>query len=108
MAHVSGTDSSKTLLHHPVYPNLWKILVNRIVNLIWTCRWRRFLFLSMAGLMPAVRLSDHSSFWDKGIKAVMITGTAFYRNPHYHLKSDTMGKIQHSSQQLIAIRKLLI
>ena len=41
-------------------------------------------------LTPAIRLSDHASFWDQGFKAVMITDTAFYRNPHYHLPSDTM------------------
>ncbi len=46
-------------------------------------------------LMPAVRLSDHSSFWDKGIKAVMVTDTAFYRNPHYHFRSDTMEKLDY-------------
>jgi hypothetical protein len=41
-------------------------------------------------LMPAVRMSDHASFWDQGFKAVMITDTAFYRNPHYHLPTDTL------------------
>ncbi len=41
-------------------------------------------------LVPNVRLSDHASFWDNGYKAVMITDTAFYRNPHYHRTSDTM------------------
>lgn len=41
-------------------------------------------------LLPNVRLSDHSSFWTQGYKAVMITDTAFYRNPHYHLRTDTM------------------
>lgn len=41
----------------------------------------------------SVRLSDHSSFWDYGFKAVMITDSAFYRNPHYHLPSDTMDKL---------------
>jgi hypothetical protein len=39
-------------------------------------------------IMPAVRLSDHASFWDAGFKAVMITDSAFFRNPHYHLPSD--------------------
>jgi len=39
-------------------------------------------------IMPAVRLSDHASFWDAGFKAVMITDSAFFRNPHYHLASD--------------------
>jgi Zn-dependent M28 family amino/carboxypeptidase len=46
-------------------------------------------------LMPSVRLSDHSSFWDQGYKAVMITDSAFYRNPHYHLPSDTMEKLDY-------------
>lgn len=44
-------------------------------------------------ILPAIRLSDHAPFWDKGYKAVMITDTAFYRNPHYHLSSDTMDKL---------------
>lgn len=47
-------------------------------------------------LVPNVRLSDHASFWDRGYKAVMITDTAFYRNPHYHRKSDTMEKLDYS------------
>lgn len=46
--------------------------------------------------LPSVRLSDHSSFWDQGFKAVMITDTAFYRNPHYHLPSDTMEKLDYT------------
>ena len=44
-------------------------------------------------IMPAVRLSDHASFWDEGYKAVMITDSAFYRNPHYHLPSDRMDTL---------------
>jgi hypothetical protein len=43
--------------------------------------------------LPAVRLSDHASFWDHGYRAVMITDTAFFRNPHYHLPSDTLDKL---------------
>ena len=39
-------------------------------------------------ILPAVRLSGHASFWDAGFKAVMITDSAFYRNPHYHFPSD--------------------
>jgi Zn-dependent M28 family amino/carboxypeptidase len=46
-------------------------------------------------VLPAVRLSDHASFWDKGFKAVMITDSAFFRNPHYHLSSDTMDKLDY-------------
>lgn len=47
-------------------------------------------------ILPSVRLSDHSSFWNQGFKAVMITDSAFYRNPHYHLSSDTMEKLDYS------------
>jgi aminopeptidase YwaD len=42
------------------------------------------------GLIPAVRLSDHSPFWDAGYRALMITDTSFYRNPHYHGSTDTL------------------
>jgi hypothetical protein len=46
-------------------------------------------------ILPSVRLSDHSSFWHRGYKAVMVTDTAFYRNPHYHRTSDTMEKLDY-------------
>ncbi len=46
-------------------------------------------------ILPAVRLSDHASFWDQGFKAVMITDTAFFRNPHYHRPSDTMETLDY-------------
>ncbi len=55
------------------------------------------LTVPLAGwLLPPVRLSDHASFWDQGFKAVMITDTAFYRNPHYHSAADTMEKLDYS------------
>lgn len=41
-------------------------------------------------LLPQVRLSDHSPFWDLGYPALLITDTAFFRNPHYHGPSDTL------------------
>jgi Zn-dependent M28 family amino/carboxypeptidase len=44
-------------------------------------------------IVPAVRLSDHASFWDKGFPAVMLTDSAFFRNPHYHRASDTMDTL---------------
>jgi Zn-dependent M28 family amino/carboxypeptidase len=42
------------------------------------------------GLIPAVRLSDHSPFWDAGYPALMVTDTSFFRNPHYHRSTDTL------------------
>lgn len=43
--------------------------------------------------LQATRLSDHSPFWDAGFPALMITDTAFLRNPHYHLSSDTIDTL---------------
>lgn len=42
------------------------------------------------GLIPAVRLSDHSPFWDAGYPALMVTDTSFFRNPHYHGSMDAL------------------
>lgn len=41
-------------------------------------------------MLGEVRLSDHSSFWDVGYPALMITDTSFFRNPHYHTATDTI------------------
>jgi Zn-dependent M28 family amino/carboxypeptidase len=38
--------------------------------------------------IAGVDLSDHGSFWKEGYPAVMLTDTAFYRNPHYHRNTD--------------------
>jgi Zn-dependent M28 family amino/carboxypeptidase len=39
-------------------------------------------------IVPQTRLSDHAPFWDQGYPAIMVTDTAFMRNPHYHQPSD--------------------
>jgi len=39
-------------------------------------------------IVPQTRWSDHSPFWDRGYRAMMITDTAMLRNPHYHKESD--------------------
>jgi Zn-dependent M28 family amino/carboxypeptidase len=38
--------------------------------------------------LPEARLSDHASFWDRGLPALMVTDTSFFRNPHYHRPGD--------------------
>ncbi len=52
------------------------------------------LTLPFAGReLPATRLSDHSPFWDAGFPALLVTDTSFFRNPHYHLPSDTIATL---------------
>lgn len=43
--------------------------------------------------IPATRLSDHAAFWDCGYRAIMVTDTAFLRNPHYHKSSDRINTL---------------
>lgn len=40
--------------------------------------------------LPDTRRSDHTSFWEQGFPAVMLTDTANFRNPHYHRPTDTI------------------
>lgn len=47
----------------------------------------------LPSIVPMVGASDHWSFWCMGYPALMITDTAPFRYPHYHLHSDTPDKI---------------
>ena len=44
-------------------------------------------------ILPEVRLSDHASFWVEGYPALMLTDTAFMRNPNYHGPGDVMDHL---------------
>ena len=55
------------------------------------------LFVWLNGWMiPDTRLSDHAPFWDNGFPALMITDTAFFRNPNYHGPNDTAGTLDYA------------
>lgn len=43
--------------------------------------------------LAGIGWSDQHSFWQQGYPALMITDTAPFRNPHYHLPSDTWQTI---------------
>lgn len=43
--------------------------------------------------VPGVSWSDHSSFWQLGYRAFMITDTAPYRYAHYHSANDTPEQV---------------
>lgn len=53
--------------------------------------------------MEEARLSDHSSFWDQGFPALMVTDTSFLRNPNYHLPSDRMETLNFEFMKKVAI-----
>ncbi|RYZ79452.1 MAG: M28 family peptidase [Proteobacteria bacterium] len=39
--------------------------------------------------LVGIDFSDHRSYWEQGYPALMVTDTAFFRNPHYHELTDT-------------------
>lgn len=51
--------------------------------------------LNAPGFLPPLFLSDHSSFWKHGYPAIMVTDTAFQRNPNYHRATDTADTLNY-------------
>jgi hypothetical protein len=49
--------------------------------------------LKAPSCLIGIDFSDHRNYWKFGYPAVMITDTAFYRNPHYHSASDTIDTL---------------
>jgi Zn-dependent M28 family amino/carboxypeptidase len=43
--------------------------------------------------LGGISLSDNSSFWRYGYRAVMVTDTSFFRNKHYHQETDTIDTL---------------
>lgn len=72
-------------------------LARRIVSLFKEgSRFPVELFV-LPSFVPGIDFSDNWSFWKEGYPAVMITDTAFYRNPHYHRKSDTYRTLNYEN-----------
>jgi len=44
-----------------------------------------------------INLSDNSSFWHHGYRAVMVTDTSFFRNKNYHQETDTIDTLDFES-----------
>jgi Zn-dependent M28 family amino/carboxypeptidase len=55
------------------------------------------------GFVPGVTWSDHWSFRRHGYRAIMITDTAFYRYPHYHLPTDTPEKLDYERMARVTL-----
>jgi Zn-dependent M28 family amino/carboxypeptidase len=52
-------------------------------------------FLSAPAGIRGIDFSDHASYQAEGYRAVMITDTAFFRNPRYHEPTDTWDKLDY-------------
>lgn len=50
---------------------------------------------SPPGFLPGVGWSDQWGYWREGYPAMMVTDTAPFRNPAYHLEGDTAGRLDY-------------
>ena len=50
---------------------------------------------SLPGVIQGVGWSDQWSFWEYGYQGLMVTDTAPFRYPHYHLATDTPDKLDY-------------
>lgn len=51
---------------------------------------------AMHRLLPDLGRSDHAPFWDAGEPSVLWTDTGNFRNPHYHLVTDTPDTLDYA------------
>jgi Zn-dependent M28 family amino/carboxypeptidase len=56
---------------------------------------------ALPSFIPGVAWSDQWSFWRCGYPAIMITDTAPFRYPHYHLATDTPDKLEYDRFALV-------
>jgi Zn-dependent M28 family amino/carboxypeptidase len=68
-------------------------LVEKVNNSLKATSRIRVETLSMLSSIPGVVFSDHQSFWKMGFPAIMVTDTAFFRNPNYHTVADTIDTL---------------
>lgn len=52
-------------------------------------------------LIAGIDFSDQLNYWHAGYSAVMITDTAFYRNPNYHTSADTAEKLDYKRMAMV-------
>jgi Zn-dependent M28 family amino/carboxypeptidase len=60
----------------------------------------------IGGISHHLLRSDHAPFWREGISALMWTDTSEFRNPHYHLPTDTPETLDY--EFLAGVTRLLV
>ncbi|MEF9437485.1 MAG: M28 family peptidase [Candidatus Mariimomonas ferrooxydans] len=59
--------------------------------------------ISSLSIVPGIDFSDHRSFWKFGFNALMVTDTAFYRNPYYHGPGDVSETLDYIRMTKVVI-----
>jgi hypothetical protein len=58
---------------------------------------------SLPGAIDGVGWSDHWSFWQVGVPAIMVTDTAPFRYPYYHKPNDTPDKLDYDRMARVVL-----
>lgn len=59
--------------------------------------------ISTFALIPGIDFSDHRSFWEFGYAGIMVTDTAFYRNPNYHGIGDIFETLDYERMSQVVL-----
>jgi Zn-dependent M28 family amino/carboxypeptidase len=59
-------------------------------------------YFGIEQMLKDLKRSDHAPLWQAGIPSVMWTDTANFRNPHYHLASDTPDTLDYEFMAEVA------
>ncbi len=101
----AGSQSYPLKLLHLFYPQQGNFIA--VVDQLFSTWGRKIkIAMSRAADIPVysinaprfirgVDFSDHRNYWEHGYPAVMITDTAFYRNPAYHTQADTLDRLNY-------------
>ena len=57
--------------------------------------------INAPSFIPGVDFSDQLNYWHAGYSGVMITDTAFYRNPNYHTAQDTAETLDYKRMAMV-------
>lgn len=57
----------------------------------------------LPGVFSGLALSDQLNFWDLGYPALMLSDTAFYRNPNYHEHTDTPETLDYEKMAQVVL-----
>lgn len=72
-------------------------LVDRLFRGMRRSRLAKVEKLTAPEFVPGVYFSDHWSFWQHDYPAVMVTDTAFLRNPYYHSEGDLPSTLDYEA-----------
>ena len=72
-----------------------RYLVARTKKLLRVTKELPVYSINAPRLVQGVDFSDHRNYWKFNFPAVMVTDTAFFRNPNYHSPSDTPNTLDY-------------